>query len=97
MHGALGSKLTQWMHFWLSATRSDKSFYNRNIFVDVSTSDEKTDVGEFWNKLYIRDTILFADGSTSEWNKRNRIKIERNGVANLFVGEHLEFIGILVV
>ena len=69
------------------------------MFVDVSTSDEKTDVGEFWNKLYIRDTILFADGSTSEVNekKRNRIKFERNRVANLFVGEHLEFIIILEV
>ena len=53
------------------------------MFVDVSTSDEKTDVGEFWNKLYIRDTILFADGSTCEVNETNETELKLKEMESL--------------
>ena len=65
------------------AVPPDESFHTRIMFVDVSTSNKKPDVGKFWNKLYIRDTILFADGSISEVNETNETELKLKEMESL--------------
>ena len=64
-------------------SQPDEKFHYRIIFIDISTSDEETDVLAIWNNSFLVYTNFIVDEFTSEVTeeKKNRLNFGRNSIA----------------
>ena len=64
-------------------SQPDKEFHHRIIFIDISTSDEETDVLAIWNNSFFVYTNFIVTEFTSEVTEENRIDLILEEIASL--------------
>ena len=63
-------------------SQPDEKFHYRIIFIDISTSDEETDVLAIWNNSFLVYTNFIVDEFTSEVTEENRTDLNLEEIAS---------------